>query len=177
MGAFEDSFEVKLGLMQAEQMVDPKGPETVQEQDPDEAVFEHLARCDGERKRRGATMAVALVRVGFPEGSSAVAKVVAQRRIVERLVRGFPAPEFGRMLAEGEYALAMIDVDAAAAQQRVRALVESIQSEPALAEIRPTIRGGVSPVSGDSREALRTARLACELAGFQDSGHVELIDL
>lgn len=178
MGAFEDTFEVKLGLMQADQMVDPHTSETVEVEDPDQTVFEHLERCDLERKRRGTPVAVALMRVKFPEGSSAVAKVVSQRRVVERLIRGFPTPEFGRMVSEGEYALAMFGVDAVTAQERVRAMVDAIRCEPAMAEAKPSIWAGVSPVSGDSsREALRTARLACELAGFQDSGHVELIDL
>lgn len=178
MGTFEESIEAGLGLYPMDTAATTGCEDDAQLQDPDQMVFPQLSQCDQDRARLGSEVAVALIRLRLPEGSSEVAKVVAKRRITEQLVRGYRAPEFGRPVADNEFAVAMFNVDADAARERVQALVASIRAEPALADARPGIWAGVAPVNGsESREALRTARLACELACFQDSGHVEVIDL
>lgn len=145
--------------------------------DPLEAAMsEVLGQFD---RLRGSDQPAVGCLIRFKPGAEAGEEVgiVAESRLLERMQSALRAPDVCFPVADGDVALALAGCDVEAARKRVGLLLKLIAMDPLLADATPSLWAGMAPIAQDSRPALRTARLACDLASFQDSGHIEVIDL
>lgn len=139
--------------------------------DTDELLEEALARFD-RRRDRGHPSAICMIRARLAGASEAVAE-----RVLERFNTTIRTPDFCLRAESGEFVLGLSGCDADLARKRIALMLKLVAMEPAMAGVDAAFWAGIAPaMAGDSLPSARTARLACDLAAFQDSGHVEVID-
>lgn len=142
----------------------------------EQALAASLGQFDGLRPATGAAVGCYL-RVRLT-GAGEVQTKVVHGRIMDRLRGAIRSPDVCQAMAQGDIAIALAGCDVDAARKRVGLLTRLIEMDPLLAAAAPAIWTGIAPLGRDGSVAgMRTARLACELATFQDSGHIEVIDL
>lgn len=143
--------------------------------DADEAIHALLSTFDGHRGQDDPATAC-LVRFQIPAKDDLGASAMADR-ILERMKGAIRSPDLCERTDRGDYALALAGCDVDTARKRVALMLRLVQMDPMF--IQPmSLWAGIAPVTGkDSSLGLRTALLACDLASFQPSGHVEVIEL
>lgn len=115
--------------------------------------------------------------IGVIRASLAGASEAAGERVLERFAATIRSPDFCVKAENGDFVLGLSGCDTDLARKRIALMLKLVAMEPALGGIDAAFWGGVAPVAaGGSSSSARTARLACDLAAFQDSGHVEVID-
>jgi hypothetical protein len=144
--------------------------------DPVEAAMAGPLREFDARRDTGAPATGCLVRVRT-EGTDEVAGLVARSRMLERLQSAVRAPDLCLDVEGGEVVLALANCDIEGARKRVGLMLKLIEMDPELGGLQAGLWAGIAPVDRDSMLAMRTARLACDLAAFHAPGHIEVVDL
>lgn len=142
--------------------------------DADVPVRLALAAFDHSRvTRTPATMC--LIRFLAPAGQANAGD--EPQRILERIQGAIRSPDFCARSSRGDYAIGLADCDIDTARKRVALMIRLVQLDAAY-DASTSVWIGMTSVDGvDSAEGMRTALLACDLAAFQPSGHVEVIEL
>jgi hypothetical protein len=143
--------------------------------DADEAVRAALAIFDRARmpEDAGVTCMIRLDRAALDPGAASA----VSRRVLDRLRHAIRAPDTCELTDRGDFALALAGCDVETARKRTALMMRLVEMEPILLGKVP-LWAGIAPIGGpDSTASLRTAELACDLAAFQPSGHVEVIEL
>jgi hypothetical protein len=172
MDASDGYEDLDLVLGEPGLVADTRDTDALTEADrPDPVLTGAIDRFD--TRRNAARPAVCcLLRVNVAAGDP------VSDRILSRLEKAVQAPDFCIRTGAAEYALALDGCDTATARRRLNLMIRLIQLDPAFQAVMPSIWAGVAPVSDEgAAQGLRTARLACDLASFQDSGHVEVVEL
>jgi hypothetical protein len=144
--------------------------------DPVEAAMADPLREFDRRRDSGAPASGCLVRVRTPEADE-VTGLVARTRMLQRLQSAVRAPDLCLAIDGGEVVLALANCDTEGARKRVGLMMKLIEMDPELNGLQATLWAGIAPVDRDSMLAMRTARLACDLAAFHAPGHIEVVDL
>lgn len=133
----------------------------------------HSALCTFDRSRDVAQpAAMCLIRFGGASQDSSTSQ-----RIFDRIQGTIRFPDFCTRSDSGDFAVGLAGCDVDMARKRVALMTRLVQLDPAF-DAATSVWIGMTPASGDtSAESMRTARLACDLASFQPSGHVEVIEL
>lgn len=143
--------------------------------DSDQAIQACLARFDRDRARAEPAV-TCLIRFAAPAGNALATEVTA-RRILDRMQGALRSPDFCERTDRGDYALGLAGCDADVARKRVALMTRLVAMDPMFVQTM-SLWAGIAPITGTgSLVSLRTAELACDLAAFQPSGHVEVIEL
>lgn len=125
---------------------------------------------------RESTIAAAgcVIRVDGLAGLAGGALEAAQAQVRAQIARGLRAADACSATRPGEFCVLLGGCDLETARKRVALMLRLVEL-PDGGETRAW--AGVAPIRHSGEEALRSARIACDLASFQDSGYVEVIDL
>jgi len=127
-------------------------------------------------RSRSVSDPAAMCLIRFRSASSVSDSDATAKRILSRIQGAIRSPDFCTQSDRGDYAIGLAGCDVETARKRVALMTRLVQLDPAF-ETGTSVWIGMTPVAGDSAQGMRTALLACDLAAFQPSGHVEVIEL
>lgn len=140
-------------------------------EEADTGIETAIGRFDQARSAH-VVSAIGVVRVKLEDASD-----MAGECVIERFASVMRDPDFCVRAGTGDYVMGLSDCDMELARKRIALMLRLVEMDPSIAGKQAIFWAGIAPATaGDSLPSARTARLACDLAAFQASGHIEVID-